>query len=834
MAVGFAAISLSDQFSLNPGGLGSIPPDTMGAVGPNHFAELINSSYAVYDKTGTRTLYSSSDAFFASIRQGGTFDPRILYDRLSGRWFATILERGVTSGQDNDILLAVSKTSDPTWNTSTGSPTDSWNFYRIDVSVPTSTVSTFTDYTTLGVDSNGVYFGMRYFPSSGSNYSRVAATPKASLVAASPSLGTLTVTGNITDMYSTPQPATSLTTVSATNPFYFVSSSTTVYGNVNYRTVTWSGGVPTISSTTSTVSTPSYGQVQNAPASGSTVPINAGDDRLQMAVVRDGQLWTTRNVGLNATGGGTSPNRTGVEWIQLDVTGATPTLVQSGRIFDTATTNPRSYYYPSLVVTGQGTVRLGFSGSSAVEFVGAYSSSRFSTDATGTTSAPTLLKAGQSSYQRTDSSNRNRWGDYSFTSVDPNDDMTAWTIQEYATATTNIWGTWVQSFDAPAPTMNNPAATAVQGATTATMNLTGTGFFNPGPGFASQLNVSISGTGISNVVATYNSPTSVTVTYDVAANATPGARNVTLTNPDGQTVTVTGGLTIQALTIVSNVTSTSANGAYGISAAIPITVTFSAAVTVNGTPRLQLNSGASVFANYVSGSGTNTLTFQYVVGAGQSSADLDYLSTTALTLNGGTIVDGNSNAADLTLPTPGAAGSLGANKNIVIDAIAPTVTSYKVLFGSKSYELIGSTRLILPWQITGVQVIFSKNIAAGAAASLSGLTATGLTGLGTSTLTWALSPLSMGNIASILLGTGTNALMDAFGNALNDGAGFAQNFKVLYGDFNQDGVVTSADMVGVNIAIATPYNIFADINGDGVVNLLDVQVVRTRNGKKLV
>src|SRR5262249_5622420 len=66
-----------------------------------------------------------------------------------------------------------------------------------------------------------------------------------------------------------------------------------------------------------------------------------------------------------------------------------------------------------------------------------------------------------------------------------------------------------------------------------------------------------------------------------------------------------------------------------------------------------------------------TLTFTYTVAAGQNSADLDYTSTSALSLNGGTIKDAGNNNAVLTLPAPGAAGSLGFNKNIVIDTTTP-------------------------------------------------------------------------------------------------------------------------------------------------------------------
>ncbi|MFO0951230.1 MAG: hypothetical protein U0835_08770 [Isosphaeraceae bacterium] len=200
-AIGIPAITLADQFNLNSGSA-SIPPDTMGAVGPNHFVEIINSSLAIYNKSnGARVQYVNPDTFFASVQTGGTFDPRIVFDRESGRWFMTIMEFGAT-GNNNDVLLAVSKTSNPTYS---GSPTTAWNFYRLGMNVPTAgSVTTFTDYSSLGVDSNGVYFGATYFPSSGPSFVRMYATPKAPLIAASPSLGAVTSSGNITDMYSTP------------------------------------------------------------------------------------------------------------------------------------------------------------------------------------------------------------------------------------------------------------------------------------------------------------------------------------------------------------------------------------------------------------------------------------------------------------------------------------------------------------------------------------------------------------------------------------------------------------------------------------------------------
>jgi hypothetical protein len=103
-------------------------------------------------------------------------------------------------------------------------------------------------------------------------------------------------------------------------------------------------------------------------------------------------------------------------------------------------------------------------------------------------------------------------------------------------------------------------------------------------------------------------------------------------------------------------------------------------------------------------------------------------------------------------------------------------------------------------------------------------------------LTWSINPRTIGSFTTALLGTGPNAIEDAAGNELNGGTGFAQNFKVLYGDFNDDGVVSAADMAGVNSAravLGVAYNIFADLNGDGVVDVTDVTIARSQVGKHL-
>ncbi len=137
------------------------------------------------------------------------------------------------------------------------------------------------------------------------------------------------------------------------------------------------------------------------------------------------------------------------------------------------------------------------------------------------------------------------------------------------------------------------------------------------------------------------------------------------------------GLDLQAQTI-TNVTSSDPNDAYNSGSTVNIQITFSQTVFVTGTPQLTLETGATdAVVNYSSGSGSNTLTFNYTISPTDNTDDLNYISTTALTLNGGTITDGDVTSANLTLPGLLAAGSLATNKNIVIDNItqAPTIIS---------------------------------------------------------------------------------------------------------------------------------------------------------------
>jgi VCBS repeat-containing protein len=158
---------------------------------------------------------------------------------------------------------------------------------------------------------------------------------------------------------------------------------------------------------------------------------------------------------------------------------------------------------------------------------------------------------------------------------------------------------------------------------------------------------------------------------------------------------------------ITGVTTTSPNGGYGTGKVITLMITFDKIVAVNttaGVPMLRLNSGGG--AIYTSGSGSKTLQFGYTVLAGEFSPRLDYASTSALMLNGGTIrqagLAGGANDANLTLPAPGSKGSISLGHALLIDGKFPVVKSLQQSnFNARTLTL--TYQLVFSKEVTGVK-----------------------------------------------------------------------------------------------------------------------------------
>jgi hypothetical protein len=120
---------------------------------------------------------------------------------------------------------------------------------------------------------------------------------------------------------------------------------------------------------------------------------------------------------------------------------------------------------------------------------------------------------------------------------------------------------------------------------------------------------------------------------------------------------------------VLRVTSTNANGIYYPTQTLAVDVVFSEPVTVVGGPALNLDVAFGKYkVYYSSGSGSDTLRFLYTVQPDHWSLDLDYVDVGSLSPNGGTILTTvGGKTVDLTLPIPGAVGSLSWCKDLFVD-----------------------------------------------------------------------------------------------------------------------------------------------------------------------
>ncbi|MFQ5461117.1 MAG: hypothetical protein ACE5E5_00655 [Phycisphaerae bacterium] len=380
----------------------SFPPDTCGAVGPNHFVEVINRVFAIFDKaTGGQLLSINLGTFLP----GSNGDPRVLYDQHSGRWIVLVTD--FSSGAH--IYLAVSTTDNPM---------ESWfktNFFT----ASGSDAGRWPDYPTLGVDAWGIYTSA--FMVGGSGVMTIFAIDKAPLIAASPSLGTVTAFRNL------PWEGAIQPVITFGNPAGEYCVSTPSSTAIRLRRVN-----PPITNPTLTelgfFGVPSYSSPPDAPALGSTTLISTIDRRLMMSVYRDGSIWTAHTI--------TQSGKAACRWYQLDVDSVS--VIQSGTVAGAT----RYYYYPSIMVNKFGQVAMAFSGSKANEYIGAYYTGRNVLDPPGVMATPTLYKMGLAPQNNIDSVGRNRWGDYSYTSLDPVDETTIWTLQEFAHQT-DIWGTYV-------------------------------------------------------------------------------------------------------------------------------------------------------------------------------------------------------------------------------------------------------------------------------------------------------------------------------------------------------------------------------------------------------
>jgi hypothetical protein len=475
----------------------------------------------------------------------------------------------------------------------------------------------FADYPTLGVDNNALYIGSNMFDSNDNFVNTTAFVVRKSSVVSGGQIVVTAFRGLLDGTFSGPYSPQGVDNFDATaTEGYFIGVDGAAFSKLQVRRVTNPGGTPSLSaniplnvaSTYYPLGVPHLGMASAANL------VDGNDDRLLNAIVRNGSLWTAQGITVNSSGvGGSSGDRDGVRWYQISNLSTTPTVAQFGTIFDPSA-NRRFYTYGSVMVSGQGHVAFGFTSAGPNDRLNAATAGRLASDTNGTTQTPQLYTNTAASYNLAFNGNFvDRWGDYSYTSVDPNDDMTMWTIQEFANAT-DSYGVQVVKLIAPPPatvsTANPSSVSAGQASVNVTISGTvvnGSGFFDPGAGFPNHISASVSG-GVTVNSVTYVNPTTVTLNISTVG-ASVGLKNVTITNPDGQSTTGTGVLTVTSTCDPLVVTAGGDDGSCGtfrgaINAANTLIGTQDVTISFNSITQVNIDSALPVLTN----NGTHLLT----------------------------------------------------------------------------------------------------------------------------------------------------------------------------------------------------------------------------------
>ncbi|MCB2219726.1 MAG: PKD domain-containing protein [Bacteroidetes bacterium] len=498
---------------------GVAPPDTDGDVGPNHYVQMVNMGFQIFNKSGT-SLYgpASLSTIWTNLPGpwvGNYGDPIVLYDELADRWLLSQFSLPNYPNGPWYMLIAVSQTSNPT---------GSYHLYVY-------SFTDFPDYPKFGVWPDGYYMSINRFASGTLNWAGTgaAAFERSEMLngnAAAMVYFTTPSSGDPAsflpaDFDGTPPPA------NTPNYFTYIDGWS---GTDRLRTYEFDVDWVTTSNSTFTgpydiVVTP-FSYPNSVPQLGGTSLDNLASRLMFRLQYRNFGTYQTlvTNHSVNADGTG----RAGVRWYELRNTGGGWFMYQQGTY---APPDGLYRWMGSAALNGNGDLAIGYSVSSSSMNPAIAYTGRYNADALGSMTIPEVtIHTGAGSQSGT-----SRWGDYSAMSVDPSDDETFWYTQEYSNGGNFAWRTRIASFmfDAAVLTANfmgSPTTIVAGNSVTFTdMSIAGPTSWNwdfPG-------GIPSSYVGQTPPPITYNFPGS----YDVTLTVSDGTDTDIVTKPGYITVT---------------------------------------------------------------------------------------------------------------------------------------------------------------------------------------------------------------------------------------------------------------------------------------------------------
>ena len=243
------------------------------------------------------------------------------------------------------------------------------------------------------------------------------------------------------------------------------------------------------------------------------------------------------------------------------------------------------------------------------------------------------------------------------------------------------------------------------------------------------------------------------------------------------------------------------------------TASFAAAATGTLTPTVQWQISTNSGSTWSDISGATSTTYSFTAATGNSGSQYRAVFTN----QSGTVT---TNAATLTV----------TSANVTSTSVQWGTSGSAALVNAVSGRLLptGRTNDIDWFNISSITITLDRSIPSLAPADVSVIGSVGgsygpvrISGSGT---TWVITLAKViANADKVIVTIGNTQLTS-----------YQRELDVLPGDFNDDGVVSSADVTLLNNATVAPYNLFADLNGDGLIDINDGKLARTKIGTKRI
>lgn len=676
------------------------PFDPSGAVGPNHYVQMINSTtFKVYNKTGTVLLTGTLGNLWTPATANAG-DPIVMYDKAADRWF--LAQFG--SSTDKKIYIAVSATSDPTGS-----------YYTYTYVSPL-----FPDYLKFSVWQDG------YYMTSNQSTQKVFAFERNAMLTGTP--GAKSVYVNYTPPKSgffVPLPGDAADGVlpPAGTPCPIFSYSDNGWGsgytdavNIYQMSVNWTPATPTATITlANNVATAAFDATYNSSWNDCSQPGTTQKLDGIGGVCMYRAQWKTwsgyNSVVLNWAVKISSTQRS-IKWCELrqDQTTGTWSMYQEGIYTPDANTR----WLGSIAMDNNGSIGLSYikSNSSSI-YPGIYYTGRRSCDPLGTLPVTeTMIVAGTGSQ-----TGINRVGDYSQTTLDP-DGVTFWSTSEYMGGATGSSAAKTHIFSYQiAPCATGPVAG---------VSIALTGGTNP----------SCTGTAMTFTATPTNGGTAPAYQWKV------GSTNVGTNSPTYTTSTLTNGQVVTCV-MTSNLAGVTGNPATSnaITATINSSVTPSVSIALTTGTNPSCSGAAKTFTATATNGGTAPA-YQWQVNGVNVGTNSATYSNAALAANDVVSCILTSNSACATIPT-------ATSNSITITFTAPVTPSVSI-------AITGGTNP----SASGASVTFTATPTNGGTTP-SYQWKVGTTNVGTNSPTFTTTTLTNGQIVSCVMTSSATCVTSA-------------------------------------------------------------------------